>query len=120
MARTSLSFFGERLHAAGQATPQFLAALDFSLSKPAQIIIAGSVTDRHTRLLLKEIHSHFIPNKILILADAGDGQAFFSGFIPFVGTLKTIDGQPTAYVCENYACQLPTSNPAVVAQLLSR
>jgi uncharacterized protein YyaL (SSP411 family) len=55
-----------------------------------------------------------------MLADAGDGQTFLSGFIPFIGTLKTIDGRPTAYVCENYACQLPTSNPAVVAQLLSR
>ncbi|MBF8293462.1 MAG: hypothetical protein HW389_7 [Bacteroidetes bacterium] len=120
MARTSLSFFGERLLTAGQATPQFLAALEFSLSKPTQVIVAGRVNDAHTRVLFKEIHSHFIPNKILMLADAGDGQTFLTRFIPFIGTLKTIDGRPTAYVCENYACQLPTSDPAVVARLLSR
>jgi uncharacterized protein YyaL (SSP411 family) len=120
MARASLSFFGERFLTAVQATPQFLAALDFGLSKPTQIIVVGSLNDPHTRALIKLIHSHFIPNKILMLADGADGQMFLAKFIPFIGALKSIDGRPTAYVCENYTCQLPTSDPAVVTQLLSR
>jgi uncharacterized protein YyaL (SSP411 family) len=28
------------------------------------------------------------------------------------------DGRATAYVCENYACQLPTSDPGKFAELL--
>ncbi len=119
-ARKSLSFFGERLLNAAHAAPQLLAALDFSLSKATQIIIVGSENDPHTADLLREIHSHFLPGKIMILADVGAGQATLSSFIPFVETLKKIDDRPTVYVCENYSCQLPTSDPAILSSLLSR
>ena len=30
------------------------------------------------------------------------------------------DGQPTAYVCENYACQLPVTDAAALAAQLDR
>jgi len=29
-----------------------------------------------------------------------------------------MDNRPTAYVCENFVCQLPTNDPAKLAQLL--
>ena len=29
------------------------------------------------------------------------------------------DGRPTAYVCENYACQLPVTDAAALAQQLA-
>ncbi len=31
-----------------------------------------------------------------------------------------IDGKPTAYICEDYACELPTSDLGVVSQLLGK
>ena len=51
-----------------------LVAPDFSLSKPRQIVIAGKRDDAGTKALLAEVHQHFIPNKILILADGAEGQ----------------------------------------------
>ena len=53
--------------------PQMLVALDFSLSKPRQIVIAGKPETTDTRALLAEVHRHFVPNKMLLLADGGDG-----------------------------------------------
>jgi hypothetical protein len=38
---------------------------------------------------------------------------------PFIGSLKMIDGKAAAYICENYACKLPTSDPETVAQQLA-
>jgi uncharacterized protein len=118
MARTSLGHFGERLSKQPHATPQFLAALDMSLSKPVQIVIAGSSTDPFTRALLVEVHSRFIPLKSLLLADGKEGQAFLSGLVPFFGNLTKIDARPTAYLCESFTCQLPTAEPAMLAKLL--
>ena len=114
----SLAYFGEHLLNRPEATPQFLVALDFSLSKPKQIIIAGEADDPHTQSLLKEVHSRFIPNKIILLADGGDGQKTLSSYIPFLESIRMIDGKSTAYICENYACELPTSDLAVVGQQL--
>lgn len=117
-ASQSLASFGGKLSEAPHAAPQMLVALDFSLSKPKQIIIAGSSTDAHTKKLLREIHSHFIPNKILLLADGAEGQQTLASYVPFIGSVKAINGKSTAYVCENYACQLPTSDIPSMAHLL--
>jgi uncharacterized protein YyaL (SSP411 family) len=117
-ARQSLAFFGGRFNTSPQATPQFLAALDFSLAKPKQIIIAGKPEADDTSALLREVHTRFIPNKVLMLADGGEGQRILASRIPFLETIGMLDGKATAYVCENYACQLPTTDPDALARLL--
>lgn len=38
--------------------------------------------------------------------------------LPFVAGLPALDGRATAYVCENYACQLPTQDPTLLARQL--
>jgi hypothetical protein len=118
MARASLRHFGEHLLKQPHATPQLLVALDASFSKPVQIIFAKGPGEAGMRSLLKEVHSRFIPHKALLVADGGKGQEFLSGFVPFIGTLAMIDSKPTAYVCKNFACQLPTTDPAMLAQFL--
>ncbi len=119
MAANSLAYFGERMKKAPHVMPQFLAAVDFNLSKPKQIIIAGKSDDPHTKELLQEVHSRFIPNKIILLADGEEGQNTLASYIPFIESIKMIDGKPTAYICENYTCKLPTSDRNTVAKLLN-
>lgn len=119
MADQSLAYFGGRMVNSPQAMPQFLVALDFSLSKPKQIIIAGKADDPHTRTLIEEVHSRFIPNKILLLADNGKAQELLASYIPFIETVEMLNGKATAYICENYTCQLPTSSREMVARLLT-
>jgi uncharacterized protein len=117
-AEASLRFFGEHIAQQPHATPQFLAALDASLSKSVQIILAGSLTNPLTQALLQETRRRFIPNKVMLLADGARGQEVLSGFAPFIAGLKMVNEKPTAYVCENFTCQLPTSEPAMLATLL--
>ena len=118
-ARQSLAFFGDRLITSPQATPQFLVALDFSLAKPQQIIIAGKRGSNETTALLREVHARFVPNRVLLLADGAEGQQILASHIPFLKTIGMIDAKATAYVCENYTCQLPTTDPSTLARLLA-
>ena len=39
-------------------------------------------------------------------------------FIPAIEQMEQIDGQPTAYVCQNYVCQLPTNEVSKFVELL--
>ncbi|MCI0694818.1 thioredoxin domain-containing protein [candidate division KSB1 bacterium] len=119
MADQSLAYFGGWMLNTPQGLAQFLVALDFSLSKPKQIIIAGKANDPNTRTLLEEVHSRFIPNKIILLADNGKAQETLASYIPFIESVQMLDGKATAYICENYACRLPTSDREVVAKLLA-
>lgn len=115
----AFSAFSARLENAPSAMPQMLVALDFHLSKPRQIVIAGQPAEPGTAALLRVVHQRFIPNKILLLADGGPGQASLGRSLEFLKTVKPLGGKPTAYICENYVCQLPTPDPEQVAKLLA-
>jgi len=117
-AEETLAAFGSTLQRTPHAMPQMLAAFDYHLSKPRQIIIAGKSGAADTRAMLKAVHARFIPNKILLLADGAAGQAELAGRLPFIRDMVPLEGKATAYVCENYACQLPTSDVKTLARLL--
>jgi uncharacterized protein YyaL (SSP411 family) len=117
-AQATFGAFARRLESTPEAMPQMAAALDFSLSKPRQIIIAGKPDAPDTRALLHLVHERFIPNKILLLADGGSGQKRLAQWLPFLAGVTAKQGRATAYVCENYVCKLPTPDPRVVARIL--
>src|SRR5207248_5592928 len=118
-ARKTIDSFSATLNHFASAMPQLLVAFDFSLSKPRQIVIAGRSDDEQTRALLKEVHRHFLPNKILILADGGEGQKFFSENNEQIPAMSPIDGKSAAYVCENFTCKAPVTDPKALGNLLS-
>ncbi len=72
-----------------------------------------------TKALVAEVHRHFLPNKILILADGGEGQKFFSEKNEAIDAMSPVDGKPAAYVCENFTCKAPVTDPKALRDLLS-
>jgi uncharacterized protein YyaL (SSP411 family) len=119
-AEQTIAAFAKQLEAAPSSMPQMLVALSWSRSKPKQIVIAGKPDDSATRAMLREVHRHFVPHEVLILADSGAGQRFFADRVEFMKSVSETKGQPTAYVCENFVCQLPTTDLKTLARLLTR
>jgi uncharacterized protein YyaL (SSP411 family) len=107
-----------RLTRSGSALPQLAAALDFALSTPKQIVIAGDRAAADTGALVDLVRSRFLPNKIVLLADGGPDQEAIAKWLPFVGSMQRLNGRATIYVCQNYACRLPTSDVRTAAALL--
>jgi len=118
-AQKTLAGFSSYLKRAPHALPQMLVAFNFSLDKPRQIIIAGKPGAPDTAAMIRAVHEQYIPNKVLLLADGGEGQAQLSRYVKVFGSLQMLDGKATAYVCENYACQLPTTEVSKMSELLS-
>jgi uncharacterized protein YyaL (SSP411 family) len=119
MAEKTLGAFGARLEQSPSTMPLLLSALDFSLAKPKQIVIAGQPSAPDTRAMLRAVHARFLPDKIVLLADGAEGQAFLGQHLEFIREVKPVDGKTAAYVCEDYACQLPTPDLDKLAQLLA-
>jgi hypothetical protein len=118
-AEKTLAAFGERLQQAPSAMPQMMVALEFILFKPRQIVIAGKSGAADTRAMLRAVHKQFVPNKIVLLADGGEGQALLGQHLEFIRGLTMQDGKATAYVCRDYVCQLPTSDLTVMRTLIA-
>ena len=118
MAQRSIQAFERRLLATPHAMPQMMAAVNFYLDKPKQILIAGQRNSPDTKAILREVHKRFIPNKILVLADGGPAHQRLNASLEILDSLRQVDGKATAYICEDYVCKLPTNDVAVVARLL--
>jgi uncharacterized protein YyaL (SSP411 family) len=118
-AEKTLQLFGDHLRKAPSTVPQMLCVLDFYRSKPKQIVIVGKADAADTQVMLQAVHERYLPNAIVILADGGDSQKALAKLLPFLESIKTMDDKATAYVCVNYACQLPTSDVGKMGEMLS-
>ena len=102
------------------AMTQMLCAVDASLAKPRQIVIAGKRDADDTRALLREVRATFSPNQIVLLADGAAHQQWLGGKLEFLRTVGLVDGKAAAYVCENFTCQAPITDPAKLRELLAQ
>ncbi|HWE93010.1 MAG TPA: thioredoxin domain-containing protein [Tepidisphaeraceae bacterium] len=114
-----LRLFSGRIMRYPMGMAQMLVAVDFRLAKPRQIVIAGRRDAPDTQAMLNLVARHYLANKVVLLADGAEGQAFLVGHVAFLKDVKPIDGKATAYVCENYACQLPTTDFGQLEKLLN-
>ncbi len=114
---------GEEILRAGQPfmqtlptdTGTLLAAFDFYLSGPKGIAILGDRSLPETAALLDEIWTRFIPNRVLAGAPGGLPASLAS---PLLDGKELLEGRPTAFVCEGYACKAPTTDPEELARSL--
>jgi uncharacterized protein YyaL (SSP411 family) len=117
-ARTLLRNASNQITQNPTAVPQMLVALDFALQKPRQIVIAGKQYAQDTRALQKIVNSDFRPHSVVLLADGEAGQEYLSKHTETYGAMTTRDGKATAYICEDFVCELPTNDPKKVKDLL--
>ena len=109
----------ELMSRAPAGTGHWLAALDFYVSIPKEIAIVGPRGDPATQNLLDTIFSRYLPNKVVVGTDPTlPVSADTTSELPLLHRRGMINGKPTAYVCQNYACKLPvTDEEALAAQL---
>lgn len=112
---TTLDVYYHQIEHSPSGSAQMLCELDFLLSTPKEIAIAGRHENEDTQAALTAIHSRYVPNKVLALANDGEDV---SDLIPLLEGKTQVDDRATIYVCENYTCQAPTTNIEELAELL--
>src|SRR6516164_2701832 len=117
-AKKTIDAFATILLQFPSGMPQMLVAVENSLGKPRQIVIAGKKGSPETKALLKEVHRHFLPNTIVILADANEGQKYLGEKNEAIRAMSLVEGKPAAYVCENFTCKAPATDLKQLSDLL--
>jgi uncharacterized protein YyaL (SSP411 family) len=74
-----------------------LCALDLYLSPPRELAILGTPADEIARTAL----APFDPNAVIAFGPSED--------VPLLAGKTRVDGKPTLYVCERFACQAPVT-----------
>ncbi len=114
---TSLAAYADVLGRAPQAFPVQLLLVD-ALTHPREIAVVGTLGEPATEELLRVVRRHGGDAPVAFLPVGAGEEA--AALIPWLREREAVDGQPTVYICENFACQAPLTDPAAVAAALRR
>jgi uncharacterized protein YyaL (SSP411 family) len=104
--------------AAPQALPQLLCALELARQPPRTVVIAGLPSADDFRALAAVLHERLGPRRAVLAADGGAGQAWLAERQPYLVEMKPRGGRAAAYVCEDFTCRPPVTEPAELRRLL--
>jgi uncharacterized protein len=99
----------------GAGFGRFLGALDFHLGPVVEVALIAAPQGGWSPLA-EEVFGRYLPNRAVVGAVEGDRKT--AAGIPLLEGRGTLDGRVTGYVCRNYACQLPTTEPGVLGSEL--
>jgi hypothetical protein len=110
---------------AGQAPSghaQLLIASAFARGPAHEIAIVGARGAADTQALMSAVDAAFLPNAVVVFVPTGDEgaatRAALRRFAPWAADLPAVNGAATAYVCRDFACELPTNDVAVMLRSL--
>ena len=97
-----------------QKTPSGYASMVnaflFNVDSPKEIVIVGSSKDDKTKKAIEKIKSEYVPSKVIIFKDTDDKLNKLSPLAKWTVTQETIDEKTTFYICQDFACKIPTTD----------
>jgi uncharacterized protein YyaL (SSP411 family) len=116
-ARTLLEGESPLVESSPLAFGRQLALAGRMAAGPIEIAIIGADGGAPTAALLREVHRPFFPTRVVTGVGRGEAPPFAT---PLLTDRPAVGDAPTAYVCERFACQAPTADPAELASQLER
>jgi uncharacterized protein YyaL (SSP411 family) len=117
-AEETLRAFAGSVERLPAAHTQLLSALDFAFGPTREVVVAGTEDAAGTRALLNAARGGFDPRTVFLLREPGPGGEALAAIAPFTAAQRPVDGKPAAYVCENFRCGAPVTDPAALASAL--
>jgi hypothetical protein len=117
-ARDLMTGFGASVLRSPSSHSQLLQALDFAVGPSHEIVIAGDYGSEGLNAMARALRRAFLPNKVLIYRPTDINNPPINVVAKYTVGQVAIDGKATAYVCQNYACDAPTTDIAVMLRSL--
>ncbi|HSB73679.1 MAG TPA: aldo/keto reductase [Candidatus Methylomirabilis sp.] len=110
-ASAAVSAYGQPIRQIGRAFCKSLAVVDFLLEGPVELALVGAPGEAGYEALAREIGRRYLPNRILAHHDPTSGT---EADLPLLAGKGLVGGRAALYVCRNFACQAPVTEPAEV------
>ncbi|MEK6666671.1 MAG: thioredoxin domain-containing protein, partial [candidate division NC10 bacterium] len=88
---------------------RFLCALDFHLGPVNEVALVWPPGKNGLEPLLAQVFGRYLPNRVVV--GCADGEPTARAGIPLLESRPLLGGKATAYVCQRYVCQSPTTDP---------
>jgi uncharacterized protein YyaL (SSP411 family) len=113
-----------RHSAAVRSHPQgftfLLGGLDFYLGPSAEVVLAGRSDGEDTAALARALRRSFLPRAVWVLRPTEQEEPDILRLAPFSRPYRAAaGGRAQAFVCRNYSCRLPVSDPQAMLDLVA-
>jgi uncharacterized protein YyaL (SSP411 family) len=98
-----------------QAFGTALVAVDYLTGPRREVAIVGPRDDPATQTLVTVAREAAGPGAVLACGDPADGGEA----VPLLAARSLVDGRPAAYVCHDFTCQAPVTEPEALRAELS-
>ncbi|WP_292521691.1 thioredoxin domain-containing protein [Methanoculleus sp.] len=102
--------FADTVRKAPTAHAQFLAGFEFMLGPNFEVIVTGPTDGEDTTAMVRAIRSHYNPDVLVIFRPSEEESPEITEISRFTRDIVMIEEKATAYVCTNYACDIPTTD----------
>jgi len=100
------------------AMPEMLCAIAAALEPPRQVVLVGERSREDFRALAAVLAERLGPRRAVLAVTDEVDRRWFAAHTPWLAEMRAVDGRATAYVCEDFACQAPVTDPAALRRLL--
>ncbi len=115
---TGSAFYGEiRKSPAGYT--HFLSALDLAFGPSYTIVVTGKKESKDAKEMIETIGRAYLPTALLIFRPTDEPDAEIITLAPFTKELSGIGEKATAYICDEHACKLPTTDITKIMKFFS-
>jgi uncharacterized protein YyaL (SSP411 family) len=98
--------------------PQMLCALELALEPPRHVVIAGDPGAADFRALTAVLHERLGPRRALLAVTSDDDRAWWAQRAPWLAEMRPSGGRATAFVCEEWTCRAPVTEPGELRAIL--
>jgi uncharacterized protein YyaL (SSP411 family) len=95
---------------------QWLIAQDYALAQPREVSIVGDAGAADTQALLDACGTGYRPHQIIAFGEPGMEPAT----VPLLEGRGLVGGRATAYVCIDFVCQRPATEPDGLLELIEQ
>ncbi len=101
----AISAYGLAIEKQPRAFPTSLLVLDFLRNGPTEVALVGDPADLRTQALERALGAAFLGQRVIARGHGSTNSA------PLLRGKGLVNGGPAVYICRNYACDLPITDP---------
>ncbi len=115
-ASDAIQAYGRLIERAPRAFATSLSVVDFLLEGPLELVLAGTPGEAAHDALAAEVGKRYLPNRIVghVRAPSEDTAG-----LPLLEGKGLVGGKAALYVCRNFTCKAPVTDPAKVSEALA-
>lgn len=98
---------------------QLLQGAALLLEPTREVVIAGDPDKAETKAMLAAVRNSFTPETVALLRTSSNIEAI-TDIAPFVKEMGPVQGHSAAFVCQNFSCQKPLTEPGKLKKLLEK